>query len=487
MKRYFLLYVLCFTWQIAFTSVQGTADSILSDLRVEISPLQYNGLYHRRLSVEQTFDITCTTEKEKIVLQQNAASMLAQILWNHSLTTAVFGYHQWLSTPRRQLRKALSELQFDVLIDGKQCTSYKYDIINKSQGQLVIPVRNKGRHTITLRYDFINNNNMPMYIMDTETRLSFFQFGGWQESWFFVADSMRWGNVEVIMQDSTLYFFADVPARKQENSFRLYPTSTSDIRLFFLDKNLYDEYTIRTDYSEVKVYMQRAFQFEAPDRITNITQRMPDSILQQNISNLHTWLEELETFFVDSVERSICFLERDFTMMFNTKVSMGATYCRNPSSYIIVCDKNFWRSPHISHELAHIFMQYKYEDDVYYLFSEAFVEYIATYVYDNKDSDEMERTFEFYYNRLTDEQKTLRILGQKKAFWGSEQVAYSRVPYTIHQFANRIGFERFISILQGYFRHVRIDDITISLADFETYLKAHGVSDEDWEWLYNAL
>ena len=133
-------------------------------------------------------------------------------------------------------------------------------------------------------------------------------------------------------------------------------------------------------------------------------------------------------------------------------------------------------------------MDHKIADErVKSLFGESMVEFIATCVYRDMDTTQIARTFAHYYNRLTEEEKQRSVFSLYNRIGSNSQTVYCKAPYIMFQFAQRIGFEQFMGILKQYYTDIRTEDKTITWDNFEAFFKSHGVSDEDWEWLYSAL
>ena len=151
----------------------------------------------------------------------------------------------------------------------------------------------------------------------------------------------------------------------------------------------------------------------------------------------------------------------------------------------------------LTHELTHCYMPYdnaKGDSVAYLLFQESLVEYVTKQVLYRGNPQALDSASTWWYNKyVSAKEREVSIITQRqnkanRTGVNTSAVTYYKTPYILHQFAKRIGEEYFVELLKGYFRYVRTekDNIT-SLSDFEHYLKAHGVSDEDWEWLYHAL
>lgn len=130
----------------------------------------------------------------------------------------------------------------------------------------------------------------------------------------------------------------------------------------------------------------------------------------------------------------------------------------------------------------------------YLLFEESLVEYVMKQVLYRGNPQALDSAYAWWYNKyVSEEEREVSIITQRqnranRTGVNTSFVTYNKTPYVLHQFAKQIGEEYFVELLKGYYRYVRTekDNIT-SLSDFEHYLKTRGVSNEDWEWLHNAL
>lgn len=205
----------------------------------------------------------------------------------------------------------------------------------------------------------------------------------------------------------------------------------------------------------------------------------------------------MEDFFQDTIRRTLFINIGEYN--WQEGYIYGKAYYYNPTIYSVVSDSSdLRRDAHIlTHELTHCYMPYynaKGDSVAYLLFEESLVEYVTKQVLYRDNPQALDSAYTWWYDKyVSEEERQVSIITQRqnkanRTGGNTSAVTYYKTPYVLHQFAKRIGEEYFVGLLKGYYRYVRTekDNIT-SLSDFEHYLKVHGVSDEDWAWLYNAL
>ncbi len=471
MKRAFFLFLLCIMANCAF------AECIVrSSVRIEVSALHEETAppNRRTFEIEQVFTFMGQSQEQDNVLLWLPKPGLASVL---------------LSEPDND-----SDTDFRVWVNDIEHFSYDFN------GQkLSISTYADSIYKIVLRYVFFDDSFMKHYYRtDGVPYYSNTVLNSQTSSFFFTTDGMCLDDIFVKTNSNDLYFYSTCPFTKtseQEYHLNLSPYQADGVvMLCFLEKKLYDSFSTDTDKTHFDLFVQKFYTINQDTHTIIQTQTNPAVAECRRV--VQYALNGLEDFFHDTIQRTLYINIGAY--IWQEGYTYGQAYSYNKQIYSVLSDSTDIRHDTrvLMHELTHCYMPYHNatgDSVAYLLFEESLVEYITEVLLYRNNSHALDSALITHYNYLSEEEQNTSIITQRRnnadiAGINTSFVTYFKTPYILHRFAKRIGKEYFVELLKGYYRYVRTekDNIT-SLSDFEQYLKFHGVSDKDWEWLYNAL
>lgn len=425
---------------------------------------------------------------------------IEQVLTFHEQDTGQDSVRLWL--PRPQVASAFlseardsSDMEFRVWVDGMEDLTYRFDL-----PELYIPKHSDTVHRIVLRYDFFDDSPYQyLYRTDYVPFYSTSVLCSLGSSFFFSAKGMHRNDITVRTNSDDLYFYSTCPMTQTgEREYRLDLSSNQEdgaINLHFLEKSMYDHCFQDMGKVRYDMFVQKFYTVGHDTR--TITEIHSNPAVAQYEKAVRYAIEGLEEFFQDTIQRTLFVNIGEYN--WQEGYVYGKAYFYNPTIYSVISDSSdLRRDAHIlTHELTHCYMPYynaKGDSVAYLLFEESLVEYVTKQVLYRGNPQALDSAYTWWYNKyVSEEERQVSIITQRqnktnRTGVNTSFVTYNKTPYVLHQFAKRIGEEYFVELLKGYYRYVRTEKGNItSLSDFEHYLKAHGVSDENWDWLYNAL
>lgn len=458
--------------------------SPIVSIQAEVSPAECTPIYQRKLHIKQTFHYDTLPATNEVVFDMKPSSLLAQGLWQHNLRFLTKIYTEsFIGADRQTINNLLSDFMFSISIDQHKS---KYKIRKNDTGiHLIVPLpRNKKAADITIEYDYYSDHFMPWRSLSQQQRRAFSPFLDYWEVWYFSANNMQWGKVIVDFPDDSAYFFANHPYTIQGNKYTISVNTdiANGLCLYIVEKTLYNHTDVQVENAQIGLYLQKLFDISDDCEINNVR----DRDYRQYMPRLQQWISLLEQFTADSMPRQFDIIDGSMAMF----EGMGyGTAVRNDRQYIVFADSGFWNMPGMVHEITHCYLDYACDTTAgRFLFSESFAELVAAYVFCNKDTNAMSDILTSHYNILSEEERNKSIFDVcSNTFSCNSWVIYYKAPYILFRFAQRIGFERFMDLLRGYVVRLEKQHLSANIQDFEQYLKFHGVSNEDWRWLYNAL
>ena len=388
-----------------------------------------------------------------------------------------------------------SDMGFRVWVDGVEDLTYRFD-----WPELYIPKHSDTVYRIVLRYDFLDDSPFQYYYKtDFVAFYSTSVLCSLGSSFFFSTKGMHRNDITVRTNSDDLYFYSTCPMMQTgEREYRLDLSSNQKdgaINLHFLEKNMYDHCSQDMGKVRYDMFVQKFYTVD--HNAGTITEMHSNPAVAQYEKAVRYAIEGLEDFFQDTIRRTLFINIGEYN--WQEGYTYGKAYHYNSSIYSVVSDSSgtLRDARVLTHELTHCYMPYdnaKGDSVAYLLFQESLVEYVTKQVLYRGNPQALDSAYTWWYNKyVSEKEREVSIITQRqnkanRTGVNTSAVTYYKTPYILHQFAKRIGEEYFVELLKGYFRYVRTekDNIT-SLSDFEHYLKAHGVSDEDWEWLYHAL
>lgn len=454
-------------------------------IQAEVSPAECNPLYRHKLHVKQTFHYDTCTNNEK-VFSIKSSSILAQGLWCGNLQEITKTYAEFVHVDEQQIADLLSDFEFSVYINQEKIKKYKILKYNGAGIKVIVPLRKNNQHAfdITLEYDYFSDYFMPWRSLSTQQHLAFCPFWDYWDIWYFSTDAMEWGSMNVTLADTNnTYFLTNQQYTSYDSIYTISINPQGEgVCMFLLDSVLYNHTEVQVENAKIGLYLQKLFDVSDDCEISDVH----DRDYRQYMPRLQQWISLLEQFTADSMPRQFDIIDGSMAMF----EGMGyGTAVRNDRQYIVFADSGFWNMPGMVHEITHCYLDYACDTMAgRYLFSESFAELVAAYVFCNKDTSAMSEILTSHYNILSEKDYNKSIFDvRSNTFSSNSWVIYYKVPYVLFRFAQRIGFERFIDLLSGYVVRLEKQNLSANIQDFEQYLKAYGVSDEDWNWLYNAL
>lgn len=219
---------------------------------------------------------------------------------------------------------------------------------------------------------------------------------------------------------------------------------------------------------------------------------LSDEYVAERKAQIAGFIGALNKLFPDAKTEDITVLEDELRTL-DEKYAYGKALLSTDEKQAVFVDRTFWNTS-LVHELVHCYMNYNYERiAARYFFDESLIEYFANYVYypepaarDRAFMDKIE-----YFLRLPGSDNCSIFDVQRnhvvtETGEGTMGVIYYKIPFLIHQFAKRIGEEKFVSAVRSFNRRIEQGE-SPQFEDFGQILLDLGVSEKDWERFRSAL
>lgn len=305
-------------------------------------------------------------------------------------------------------------------------------------------------------------------------------------SWYFTCDNMQIDSVKVNIPND-LCFFANLPIQKNDKQLLLLTDNleNNNITFFTLRKEFYT-YSAFT-YKNITVNLLQtsgAVLLDSSDFIPGI----PNKKLQaERVKIAKNAIKRISRFLKIDRPLQITIADRNLT---KKDVVGWATTCHstNNDSFVLI-DNSMWDDNGIFHELIHAFdhkaLMKSNTDSAAFFFAESLPEYFSVCLkYKNKEErDAILGNKILAFARSKNEQSSIMGLEQSnlRVGGGTGFIVYYKTPFLIHEFVKSIGEKRFWKAFDDFYKEVQQRD-KISFKDFERVMKAHGVTDQQWDW-----
>ena len=314
-------------------------------------------------------------------------------------------------------------------------------------------------------------------------------------SWYLTCEGMKVDRIRFNIPDSQC-FFANLPMRKEGAAVILDPEKIKEnnITFFLLAKEFYDFSAFRHKDTEVELY-----QTKGSDICYALKKYLP-GVNSRSYLSKH---EKLAKRAVKSVGNLLGFDSpmkisiADKRLTEREKVIWGSTTHISDRETFILIDSTMWYDNSLHHELIHAFDRgllsiNPKSDSTYYFFAESIVEYLSTYL-NYKDKKERDLVFNemiLTYSKSKELNSSIFKIVENNLNGGAETggsyVINQKTPFVIHNFAKEIGEKRFLRIFKEFYRQARANN-RVSMSDFESVAKRHGVTDKEWKQFVKYL
>lgn len=320
---------------------------------------------------------------------------------------------------------------------------------------------------------------------------------GWN-SWYFTSEKsdIRFDKVCFEVPDSA-ELFVNCTATTDDNGFTSLDLSKQqykDISFYLIDKKWYDIHTFDVDDVKVRLFLSLRDSIVNEDVIPQPLSHLADTYITERKEQTRQIVTTLNRFFPDETVREVTILEEKLRTR-DEKFGFGkAVHTSDDHRHAIFIDYKFWKTSDLTHELVHAYLNYNYEQiDARYFFDESLIEYFANYVF-YLDEHERDKAFmnkiEYFLGLPGDQSQsifdvTLNHVNTETGE-GTNGIIYYKVPFLIHQFAKKIGEEKFVAALRALNLQAK-ETGSLTFDGFGKILMASGVSEKDWEQFKGSI
>ncbi|MFR9166528.1 MAG: hypothetical protein ACLVKO_10045 [Dysgonomonas sp.] len=359
---------------------------------------------------------------------------------------------------------------------------------------------NTSDHTkeIIICYQFQSDYFMKM---DSEQLFVFFQpqIYDWH-SWFFTYPTMKLGEVKFICNDKNTLFFANNFEKKNGNYIiKTEELKNNNISFYLLNNDYYKTANIIQDSTQLCLHLSKGLLIDSlysdASNLQQIKLSPANTTINIDVSKIRNSLINAEHVFNNNKFKTIDIADAwlEYTAEDNKKLVWGNTTKCSPNSYFILADTSLWNGQGITHEILHVFSQDEnYEtDSAKYFFKESLIEYMAICFYyenDEKIDSIFNQNIKLFNDLNTNAERSIFNIDSNvanRSGSGTNFIIYQKTPYIIYLFAQKIGQEKFISLLSEYYTVAQAKQ-RYFFSDFEKVMKKE-VEKEHWQSFIKGL
>ena len=392
-----------------------------------------------------------------------------------------------------QTLRAEGESDFALIPDMNVCsrngqapyhdTYYTFDGANLS-----IPVPADAATHIRIEYGYYSDLCFRTHIVPMGCGLLQYDFG-WN-SWYFKGDDghVEFDKVAFDIPDTVCFFINGESIAEADGtvSLDLAQHRYDDISFHIADKKWYDPHPVRIGDIRCDLLLSKRDTSEVENEIPVPLAQLPDSLIADRKERIGRIIRSLHGLFPESKAEEFTILEDDLRTE-DEKYAYGRAVHMSDREHAVFIDRSYWLDPSLTHELVHCFLNYNYDRiDARYFFDESLIEYFANYVY-YPDPNERDEAFaaklEYFENLPGDKDISIFDISRNyvdtRSGDGTHGIVYHKVPARIHEFAQKIGTERFHEAVRKFNLRLEQGDAP-DFEDFGRILMDSGVSEEDW-------
>jgi hypothetical protein len=305
---------------------------------------------------------------------------------------------------------------------------------------------------------------------------------------------MKVDYAEMFEYDS-VYILTNLPHKKVDNKMIMDVSEVKEedgVIFVFLEKSFFKKTNFSHKSNNINLYLNtEEIRIPYPNDTISYSfypgNRVTPQLTDTYITKIKSILDELDSiiFPLENSEINIY----DAVLMLKIE---GATYrfgvafpITKDKQFSILVDTSAVFESDLIHELIHAYYNHLLPpegDTTQLFFGEGLTEYLAKYL---QYKDRLIRDSVFHYD----------MVGNYKAGnYGfsifqkdnTELGEYCITPFMIHVFAQTVGEEKFISILNHFFREGKKQG-SFSMELLEKLMKENGVTDKQWNWFVKNL
>lgn len=362
-------------------------------------------------------------------------------------------------------------------------TDFSFDGVN-----LTIP-KNEQTH-VRVAYGYYNDHCFRT--MSFPYACGLLQYNSASNSWYFTSgkSDIRFDKVCFEVPDSAELFVNCTATTDDKGliSVDLSKQKFKDITFYLVDKKWYEIHPFDVDDVKVRLFLSQRDSVVNEGVLPQPLSHLADTYITERKERVCEILTALNRLFPEETVREVTILEEKLRTR-DDKYAYGmAIHTSDDHRHAIFIDHKFWKTSDLTHELVHAYLNYYCEQiDARYFFDESLIEYFANYVF-YPDEHERDKAFmnkiEYFLGLPGDQSQsifdvTLNHVNTETGE-GTNGIIYYKVPFLIHQFAKKIGEEKFVAAVRALNLQAK-ETGSLTFDGFGKILMESGVSEKDWE------
>lgn len=394
-----------------------------------------------------------------------------------------------------------NDFNFMITVDGQDVRKQ----FHYSDGKLTVPLSRKSKnHKLKIDFLFVSNHSQNYFNSPNHPTSLFVRTDYFLDSWYFITqDSIIWKDIQIhVPHGDNIELISNHPLKQKKDTYWVdFAHSTRKYGLAFtiIEKDVCEKKTLSSAHTKLNFYSSKYFDLDTISwRPINIKSPSKEH-LEKDAQATLKFCDQVRDFFYDQTDKTF-YVFKCFTDMANFSYLSDGDYIFVSFDSTLFNDE-YYKTQRWQHEFVHCFTAYKVVDDsIRYLFLEG----IATFCgwcmdYMNGDSvvysqgptpiiglDSLMQRYDYYFSVMTEVKNTPILNINYSCKWATE-VIYYKCPYVFYLLAKRVGMDKFIDIIRRYYVHIQAQSLMITLHNFEEFLKANGVSDEDWLYFISLI
>jgi hypothetical protein len=333
---------------------------------------------------------------------------------------------------------------------------------------------------------FVRADNSASYI---------FTLGTASNSWYFTCDNMNIDYAEIFEYDS-VYILTNLPYKKIENKMVMDMSEMKEedgVIFVFLERSYFEKFSFYHKSNKINLFINKeAIKIPKPNDTINYSvypgNRVTPELTNRYITRVKSIIDELDSIIFPLENSEINIYDAVLLLKIEEATyRWGAAFPVNKDRQftILIDTSDAFESNTIIHELIHAYysnLTPSANDTTHLFFSEGLTEYLAKYV---QYKDRLIRDSAFHYDMIDnyrDGNYEFSIFQKNNTELGE----YTITPFVIHVFAQIVGEEKFLSILNHFFKEVKKQGY-FSMTLLEKLMKENNVTNKQWNWFIKNL
>ena len=395
------------------------------------------------------------------------------VITNHSSDTLKLK----LPTTKAFRIKNLDINNLTITISGLK-VAFFYDGSN-----LLIPLPKRTKVDVVIKYQIIAN----MLFQFTNNYLISHPLFQKLESWYFTTDNMIIDNVNINVPENCV-IISNID--NLERSYLKYTSSNVDISdgicLILLNSNFYYSFNDSVGNIDYRVFLYKSKDIIADSLLLNpknsVIKELKNEVVFKDIHyekillHVKNSINKVIKFFPSDLNKKIDIIEYHWG---NSTKANGMSF----DKFLLVDTSFLMNGSNIVHEFIHIVdplnKYYRTADSAEIFFRESLIEYLAHYIYYNDNlnyRDYLENSRMVYYSKYSQGFNSIFQVTINNA--ESQSFIYSRTPFVIRNFAEKVGEKIFIESIKSFYKQALAKQ-RVEMKDFLSILLKHGISKEN--------